>query len=221
MHKPMNEQVFHSELSLWAHLSAAECRAIQARAQQQKLGARKIIINENAPFTGLHIISSGQIKLCKVSGAREQILEILYAGDVLDPIPLFDNGGHAVTAKTMSPATLYFLPVDAAQEILPQCPALVNALLNIVSIRLRKLASLANDLAFKDVSARVCHALLEQSSNGDALAQSLSRQDLAALVGTSREVAWRALKKLERDGLIAIHGQQIRILDAPALAARA
>jgi CRP/FNR family transcriptional regulator len=103
----------------------------------------------------------------------------------------------------------------------------LNALLNLVTARLRKLATLANDLAFKDVSARVCHVLLEQAVGGDSslphlkLERPLTRQELAAMVGTAREVAWRALKKLENDGLIEIHGQNIVILDAAALALRA
>jgi len=95
-----------------------------------------------------------------------------------------------------------------------------------MSVRLRRLATLANDLAFKDVTARVCQVLLEQAareethSKTNGLDRPLTRQELASMVGTAREVAWRTLKRLERDGLIDIQGQRIVILDAAALAAR-
>jgi CRP/FNR family transcriptional regulator len=127
----------------------------------------------------------------------------------------------------MTPTRVYRFAPDDARQLLAQYPGVLNALLNVVSARLRKLASLANDLAFKDVSSRVCRVLLEQAVAEDAsprhlqLERPLTRQELAAMVGTAREVAWRALRKLERDGLIEIRGQNIVILDAAALANRA
>lgn len=212
---------------LWANLAPAERLTIQGMMSEQSYGARKIVLKENAPFSGLHIVKTGNLKLCKMCGDKEQILDLLGPGDVIDPIPLFDGGAHAVTAKTMTPVTVYRFAPEAAQQVLARYPAVLNALLNLVSVRLRKLATLANDLAFKDVSARVCQVLLEQAVGGDSsrphlqLERPLTRQELAAMVGTAREVAWRALKKLEHDGLIEIQGQEIVILDAAALASRA
>lgn len=214
-------------VSLWADLAPAEQHAIHAGTSEQSFGARRVVIKENAPFSGLHILKTGNIKLCKVCGDKEQILDLLGPGDVLDPIPLFDGGTHAVTAKAMTPVIVYRFAPAVAQDLIATYPSILNALLNLVSARLRKLAALANDLAFKDVSARVCHVLLEQAVGNDTslphlkLQRPLTRQELAAMVGTAREVAWRALKKLEHDGLIEIHGQNIVILDAAALALRA
>jgi CRP/FNR family transcriptional regulator len=218
-------QPFES-IPLWAQLDAAERCLIQGWTTEQRFGARKNVVQENMPFSGLHILKSGNIKLCKTGGSKEQILELLGPGDVLDPIPLFDGGTHAVTAKTMTESAVYRFAPEDAQRLLNNYPPVLNALLNLVSLRLRKLAALANDLAFKDVSARVCHVLLSQAIGDDAgterlaLERPLTRQELASMVGTAREVAWRALKKLERDGLIEIHGQAIVILDAAALASR-
>lgn len=212
---------------LVAALAPADRVWVQCMAQTQTLGARKTLFAENTPFTGLHILLSGNIKLVKAHNSKEQILEILEEGDVIDPIPLFDGGNHAVTAKTMTPIVVYRFAPSAAQELIVTYPPVLNALLNVVSARLRKLATLANDLAFKDVTARVCSVLLEQAARNATAEQDarctrqLTRQDLAAMVGTAREVAWRALKKLEHDGLIEIHGPQIIIVDPAGLALRA
>lgn len=214
-------------VSLWADLTPAAQHTIHAMLSEQSFGARKVILKENAPFGGLYVLKSGNVKLVKVCGDKEQILDLLGPGDVLDPIPLFDGGGHAITAKTMTHVSVYRFAPDAARQLLAQYPGILNALLNLVSVRLRKLATLANDLAFKDVSARVCHVLLEHAVANDSAAshlqleRPLTRQELAAMVGTAREVAWRALKKLEHDGLIQINGHDIVILDAAALASRA
>jgi len=214
-------------LPLWDQLAPAERTVLYEQVQVRKFAARQILIKEDAQFAGLYIVRSGNVKLCKVGGGKEQILAIVGPGDVVDPIPLFDGGTHAVTAKAMTPTEVYRFAPDAARQLIMEHPTVLNALLNVVSMRLRKLATLANDLAFKDVTARVCHVLLEQAAlaknplGEQKLERPLTRQELAAMVGTAREVAWRTLKKLERDGLIEIRGQEIVILDAAALASRA
>jgi CRP/FNR family transcriptional regulator len=105
-------------------------------------------------------------------------------------------------------------------------PALFSTVLMGVSTRLRSLATLASDLAFKDVTARVCKILLDQAEKEGKrhrreirLERTLSRQEFASLAGTAREVAWRSLKKLEKDGLVKIERHQITLLDAERLAA--
>lgn len=213
-------------IPLLAQLTPAERSLVRSWTNEQNYGAREVVFKDDMPFSGLHILKSGNIKLCKTCGGKEQIFELLGPGDVIDLIPLFDGGMHAVTAKTMTVCSVYhFSPADA-QRLIATYPPILNALLNLASLRLRKLAELANDLAFKNVSARICNVLLTQADSVDSsnkqlcLERPLTRQELASMVGTAREVAWRALKKLERDGLIEIHGQTINILDAVALAAR-
>lgn len=206
-------------------LAVPDRAMLRGRVRLQQLRSRQTLIREDAPFAGLHVIKSGNLKLCRSSRDKEQILEILGPADVVDPIPLFDGGAHAVTAKAMTACEIYCYPPELARKLIAENPGLLNQLLQIVSLRLRKLATLANDLAFKDVTARVCRVLLEQSAPGAdtkaaTLTRPLTRQELASMVGTAREVAWRTLKSLERDGLIEIHGQQIAILDAAALASR-
>ncbi|MBI4674030.1 MAG: Crp/Fnr family transcriptional regulator [Chloroflexi bacterium] len=213
-------------LAPWLNLGAAERNALYAQGRIQNFAARQILIKEGAPFVALYVVKAGNVKLCKVCGAKEQILEILSPGDVVDPTPLFDGGNHAVTAKAMTPTQVYRFAPLVAQQLVMEHPAILNALLNVMSLRLRRLAALANDLAFKDVTARVCSVLLEHAASGETtlggqkLCRPLTRQELAALVGAAREVAWRTLKKLERDGLIKIQGSQIVILDAAGLALR-
>ena len=205
--------------------SESDRAVLRRQVRVQQLRSRQVLIQENAPFAGLYIVKTGNLKLCRSSRDKEQILEIVGPGEVVDPIPLFDNGTHAVTARAMTACEIYCIPPETARQLLTTYPALLNQLLQIVSLRLRKLAALANDLAFKDVTARVCRVLLEQAAHDvdtptTALTRPLTRQELASMVGTAREVAWRALKNLEHDGLIEIHGQHIVIVDAAALALR-
>ena len=213
-------------IPLFAGLSFSDLERVVPLVQEQSFHAKKVVFHEGSPFSGLHIVKSGRVKTSKGFQNREQILEILGEGELLDPIPLFDQGAHCATAKTLDDTLIYRLEPDAARQLMGDYSFVLTNLLTVMSKRLRKLATLANDLAFKDVTARVCKVLLDQAllegeamPRGIRLKQTLTRQDLAALVGTAREVAWRALKRLERDGLIQILGRQILIVDVERLKA--
>ncbi len=203
---------------------SADLERICGLLQEQAVRPKRILFVESVSYSGLHIVKAGRVKLVKGSGAKEQILEIAGPGDFIDPVPLFDSGGHSATAKTMTPVEVYHLPPSAAQELLDAYPAFLAGLLNLISVRLRRLATLANDLAFKDVTTRLCKTLLEQATvdgertaRGVRIRHAMTRQDLAALIGTAREVAWRSLKRLEQDGLIEIDDHEIVIRDVERL----
>lgn len=213
-------------IPLFAQLHRRDLLKVGRVVEEQRVRPKTLLFVENAPYSGLHIVKSGRVKIIRASRDKEQILAILGPGEPVDPIPLLDGGNHSSTAKTMESTVVYRISADAAQALLQHYPPILHELLNVVSLRLRTLASLANDLAFKDVTARVCQALLrygtvqgEEAGSGAPSGRGLTRQELASLAGTSREVAWRALKRLEKDGLIKIENHQIVIIDAKRMAA--
>lgn len=220
---PSNLQALRAQ-PLLAGLRVSDLKQISRVLQAQQFKSKTVLFVEGAPYSGLHLIAAGRVKLVTTTQGKEQILTILGPGEVLDPIPLFDGGAHCATAKTMTATALYRLDPAEAMHLLDAYPVIHAELLRIVSTRLRKLAALASDLAFKDVAARVAHALLEQAADGERtprgiyLSRALTRQELASLVGTAREVAWRAVKKLERHGAIRIEEHRIVIVDEEKLA---
>lgn len=213
-------------IPLFAALGEGDLRQISRWFEELSVRPKTVLFVDGAHYSGLHIIKSGRLKLIRESHGKEQILAILGIGEPVDPIPLLDGGNHTSTAKSMESANLYRIAPDLSRALLEQYPPVLSAMLNVVSGRLRKLAALANDLVFKDVAARVCQALLQEASiDGQVITRdmrskkSLTRQELASLVGTSREVAWRAIKKLERDGLIRIQDHEILIVDVERMRA--
>lgn len=213
-------------IPLFAAVREGNLRRISRVVQEQRVRPKTLLFAEGAPYSGLHIVKSGRVKIIQASRDKEQILAILGPGELVDPIPLLDGGNHSATAKAMESTVVYGISPDAARALLDAYPSVLAAVLNVMSGRLRKLASLANDLAFKDVTARVCKALIqyapfegERKTRATSLPRGLTRQELASIVGTSREVMWRAIKKLEKDGLIRIVDHQIVIVDAEGLAA--
>jgi CRP/FNR family transcriptional regulator len=226
MHNPTTKEL--KTIPFLAHLRAAELETLARAMEVRAFANRQIIFREGSPCSGLYIVKVGQVKLIQTRKDKEQLLAIVRAGEPLDLVPFLDNGPHSFSAQARGAATLYFMPPETARDLIWSTPALLAAVLNTVGARLRTLATLASDLVFKDVTARVCKILLDQAQaeglprrDGIPLKRTLSRQEFASLIGTAREVAWRSLKKLEDEGVIKIERNQITLLDVERLAATA
>ncbi len=213
---------------LLAHLRASELKPIAHAMREVTYGNRKVIFNEGAHCEGLFIVKAGQVKLLRVSQDKEQLTAILDKNDPLDLVPFLDGGPHSMTARARGPVTLYVIDCATARDLIWNTPLFLSAVMSAVSARLRNLAAMATDLAFKDVNARVCKALLDQAKaegtryhGGIRIRRTLSQREFASMIGTVREVAWRSLKKLEADGLLKIDRRQITLLDLERLAAMA
>lgn len=214
-------------IPLWARLPAASLAAIAHEAQVCAHKNRTVIFREGESCTGLHFVRTGQVKLSTCNGDREQLLAILGAGEPLDLVPLLDGRPHAVTASARGSVTVFVISQDLAHDLIWNNPPVLATALRLLSTRLHDLVSLAHDLAVSDVTARVCRLLLAQARtqgapdhDGIHLKPGLTQGELASLTGTSREVAWRSLKKLEEDGFIRIDGRHIIILDMERLVTR-
>ena len=214
-------------IPLWAHVPA-ECRAVIAR--ETRLCAhpsRSVIFREGDVCAGLHIVASGQVRLSRSSGDREQPFAILREGEPLDIVPLLDNRPHAVTASARGKVELLLIEREVARDAIWRHPLVLAAALGLLSARLKDLASLAHGLASSDVTTRVGRLLVAQARAQGApergpirLNLELSQSELAAFAGTAREVVSRSLKKLERNGLLRVEGRRITILDMDGLTTR-
>jgi CRP-like cAMP-binding protein len=215
-------------IPLFAHLHLDELRSLANQVQERTYTNRKILFAEGARCEGLFIVKAGQVKLLRSSQEKEQLLAILSQHEPLDLVPFLDAGPHTVTARARGLVSVYFIDPATARELIWNTPPLLTAVMTTVSARLRNLATIATDLAFKDVTARICKILLDQARaegkqyhGGIRIERTLSQREFASMVGTVREVAWRSLKKLEDDGLLKIDRDQITLLDIERLAAMA
>lgn len=205
-------------------LSQSELEALACITQECHYRARTVIFQAGEVCTHLHLVCSGQVKLYQAGPAKLHILALLGPGDVLDATPLLDNGPYIVTARAVTPVALYAVALAEAQQLLARSPALRLAILHLIAGQLRQYATRVNDLAFKQVSARLAGVLLAYARpdgvvvpGGAPSGRRLSKKDLAALVGTAREVVVRALKRLEQQGLIAQRPEGIVVLDRAGL----
>lgn len=166
--------------------------------------AREVLLLEGGPCDGAWIVAKGRVRLFKVSPeGREQVLLIATAGDSFNEVPVFDDGPNPVTAQTLSPSLLYLLPKRELRRLVQCHPELALSLLGYLSLRLRHLVGLVEDLAFRQARQRLAKALLLWDM-GQGRREPLSQRELAALAGTVREVANRVLHQLEEQGAVRL-----------------
>jgi len=163
------------------------------------------------------MIQSGKVKV--VIGdeeGRELILKILGPGDFFGEMSMIDKQPRSASVTTIEPATFLVLSNAAFERCVEQSPRIANMVMRILAQRVREADRKIGTLALMDVYGRVASTLLELAvyTNGKlVVGEKLSQQDLANMVGASREMVNRILKDLSERGFISIESKSITIIN--------
>jgi CRP/FNR family transcriptional regulator len=208
------------EFPLFANLDETGCAQITAYGRVQKYRKGQLLFQEGEPAKGLFLIRAGAVKIFKMAeSGREQILSILRAGDSVAELPLFDSQPYPASAAAQEDTNLLFIPKTAFEELLARNPKLAQAVIRALAQRMRTLVDLIADLSLRQVRQRLARYLLEEASRqGGKLRLELTNEELAARLGSVRDVISRTLSGLQNDGLIQVQGRSIEILDGKRLA---
>ena len=181
----------------------------------------EVIFLEGEPCAGLFVVHSGHVKIYKVSPeGREQILTIIGPRDSFNDVAVFDGGPNPASAQAMDAIELCVIERPTLQSLFDRYPKLAQAVVAVLAARCRMLVGMVEDLSLKSVAGRLAKLLLDQAAQGQD-AVPLTRQQMAARLGTIREMVSRALRELEDEGLVRRDGRQIVITDRAALERRA
>jgi CRP/FNR family transcriptional regulator len=213
----------------FASLSPAGLRALARRCAVRTFGRGERVFTEGERCDALVIVAEGGIEVRQTSvQGREQVLHTEGPGATLGEVPLFDRAGYVASAVATGPARVLLLPRDALLELCRRHPAVSLALIATLARRVRGFAELASDLAFREVTQRVArHLETAGGAPGRPLAPGttvelpLTQEQLAARLGTVRELVARALAQLRRARVIAQRRRRITILSPARLAALA
>lgn len=184
---------------------------------EKSFSRNEVVLLEGEPCPGVFFVASGSVKVTKNSPeGRELVLRIMKKGESFNEVPVFDGGPNPATVVALEPTVLYGIPKDKMAELILKSPQVAMNVLAIFAQRLRHLVSLAEDLTFRNVMARLARVLLDNLPQGEEEPR-LTQQDLAALAGTAREMVSRSLRTLEGMGAIRMEGRHIRILNPDLL----
>lgn len=206
------------QLALFAGLPEPACAALASIAIREQYTAGEALFLEGEAARGIYILLSGQVRLSRTSlSGREQVLQVVTPGHHFNLVPVFDGGGCPVNAFALTDATTLLVPGASLRAVLLEYPVIAAKLLADCCGYLRHLVNLVDDLALTTVQGRLARLLLAQAEAGQNGAPSLTQAEIAARLGTVREMVGRSLKTLEGLGLIRIERGVIVILDRAGL----
>jgi len=207
----------------FAGLSAADLEAVSQRMFEQSIERGDMILLEDDPSEAIYFVVSGAVKVFKTSiEGKEQILCLLRVGESFNDVPILDGGPNLASAVAMTPIVLYGMTRSDIEELLRENPRIAMNVIRVLSKKVRHFVSMVEDLSFRDVTSRVAKLLLEYATDHGGPEEGtqrprLTQQEMAAMVGTAREVVGRSLKVLEEEGAIRMDRHRIVVTNRKAL----
>lgn len=175
------------------------------------------IFLEGDPPKGLLVVREGAVKIYKTGdGGREQILEIEGPGRAVAELPLFDGRPYPASCAAVHDSVLLVVRPQDFRELLQKHPDLTQAVIASLAHRLRRMVMLVQELSLRDVRQRLMDLFAELAKDGGSFDLDLSHQELAARIGTVREIVSRTLAKLVQEGVLRIDGKTVTLLEHPA-----
>jgi CRP-like cAMP-binding protein len=213
---------------LFASLSGKAIEEIARVARRHQYERDEVVFYQGDPGDTFYVILDGQVKVSvSSSDGQEAILVMLNAGDSFGEFALLDEQPRSATIETSVPTEAVALRKDDFQRLIHQSPEIALGLLKVMTKRLRDTDQLVQDAAFLDVAERLAKKLLgliEQhgrvSPRGIELDIHLTQQDLAAMIGATRESVNKQLGAFRDRGILSVDRQRITILKPDALRAR-
>ncbi|PKM81568.1 MAG: Crp/Fnr family transcriptional regulator [Firmicutes bacterium HGW-Firmicutes-14] len=217
--------VYLEKIPLFRDLPREDIQAVSRLARVRKYKKNMIIFMEGEPGDAVYFVISGKVKIYMMTeDGKEQILHILQHGDLFAEVALIDRGPYPATAEMIEDGQIGMLMNDDVEEFLLTNPELSLKLLRLMSKRLRLAQIQVRDLALKDTYGRLAGMLLmlakdhgEETSCGVKIDLPLGRQELANLIGTTRETVTRVLGDFKKYKCIELDRQAIIITDEAKL----
>jgi len=194
-----------------------------------RLAKGQVLFHEGDAEDRLYVVVSGKIKLGRSGSAgRENLLAVLGPGQMFGELSLFDPGPRSSTATAVTAAELRTLEHDELMVWLKDRPEVALSLLAQLAARLRRANDVVADLVFSDVPGRVAKQLLDlakrfgdRRADGIHVHHDLTQEELAHLVGASRETVNKALADFAARGWIRLEPRSVTILDPARVERRA
>jgi CRP-like cAMP-binding protein len=209
---------------LFARLPDSVLAAVADMALLQERGAGAVIQIEGDEPEAMYLVLRGQVKILRASpSGREQVIHIAAPGQYINMVPLLDRGPNPATVQALTDATLLAFPAEPVQALMAREPAFTMALLADLAARQRRLVGLVDDLALHTVQSRLAKLLLTraEASERGLPVPPMTQADMAAQLGTVREMVSRTLRTFEGLGLIETRQGTIVVKDRTGLEQKA
>lgn len=216
-----------AKVPIFSGLTESELAFLAQRAVPRHYAPGEVVFAEGEPCAGLYVVESGHIRIFKTSpSGREQVLAIDGPGSSVAELPVFDGGNYPASGAAVDQATFLFVSKQDFQALCLAHPQVALKVLRVVGARLRRLVGIIEELSFTTVRHRLASFLVrlarqegKRTGKGIEITLPASHQELAAQIGTVRELVSRNLSRFQAEGLLSIDGRSVIVRNLEALQA--
>ena len=212
---------------LFEGLDEKTVRVLAERALERRFQKDEVLFVAGEEARGLYVIVEGAVRAFRVSlDGREQVIHVERAGATIAEVPVFDDGTYPSTAAAEEPTTTLFIDKRDMLHLCLEHPEITLGAIRVLAGRLRRCAELVEALSLREVGQRLARFLVAEArrsgtrtDNGTWMDLTQTNQQIAARIGSVREVVSRAFARLQHEGLIVVEGRHLIIPDDAALEA--
>jgi len=216
---------FLSQVVIFTDLKREDLRQVARLFNQVCYPRQAVIFFQAEKGDHFYIVKSGSVKIYRLTeDGREIILDVFATGDFFGEMALLDKDIRSATVQTREPTTLLVMRRTDFQEMIQRQPEIALNIISILSQRLRRANTTIENFAFGDARLRVIHAITKlgqsygkSTKKGLRLDLRVTHQELASLVGTSRETVTRTLLEMQNEGLVSLEQRHLVIHNLEAL----
>jgi len=217
-----NEIELLSGVELFAELDDETMADIVSRADRRLLERNDVLFGEEDPPGELFVVVSGRVAIANRSDdGRESLVALMEHGDLFGEMPLFDNGQRSAEARALETSEVLAIPYAPLRELYERRPDLLWRVVAMLAVRLRSMDAALADSVFLDVTGRTAKRLLELAGEDDEFALPVTQEELAGMVGASRERVNKAIASFVKLGWIEQRDRHYVITNRQQLEIRA
>ena len=199
----MTDTTPYSSTLLFEEFHDDELERIATAASERSLRRGDVLFVEGDAPDELYIVVSGRIAIANKSiDGRESVVALMEPGDLFGEMPIFDGLGRSAEARALEASTVISVPYDPVRDVYEQRPEALWSVVKLLVGRLRSMDEALADSVFLDVTGRTAKRLLEMAGESDEFILPVTQEELAGMVGASRERVNKAIASFVKLGWI-------------------
>jgi len=223
----MTQMFWHvRNCSLFQRLTEAQWAVLEQRARVRKFPKGSSIYLPNDISDAAYLLAEGRVRICSTTPEGKQtILAFVETGELFGELAIIESARREERAETVQNSSVVILPGDHLRQLMEESPGLALGVTKLIGLRRKRVERRLRSLLFRSNRERLTQLLLDLSEQygtattaGIQLTIKLSHQDLASIIGATRETVTTVLGELQSEGLLRIQRQKLTILDLRKLA---
>lgn len=223
----MNEQYWYlKQCPVLAELSPEQIRLLEVECLSREFTRGETIYLPGDLANSVLLLARGRVRIYHITGdGKQAVLSFVETGELFGELSAFSRTKRNEFAEATEKSLVVLMPWDAVQRLMQVHPCVSMKLTSLFGLRLKRMERRLKSLLFRSSRDRLIHLLLElaeqygqRTAGGLLITRKFSHQDMAGIIGATRETVTITLKELQTEGIVSVHRRQITLRDADGLA---